>query len=332
MQDDQFDNAVKVMIEHPICFKHDLFLDCCQKVRNTEIFYKAIAFYIEVQPLQLNKLLNVLASNLDHSRVVHLLRKLDNLPLAMPYLKRVQKEDLSLVNEALNELYMEEEDYDGLRESIDSFGEFDKIARAQKCEKHELLEFRRIAAYLYKKNKRYAQSVQLSKTDKMYKDAIDTAAESNDTGVVSELLKFFVSVQDKECFCATLYTCYDLISPDVALELAWRNGYTDYVMPYVIQYTKHLHEKVALLEKRTAPEPEDNGAASAEAGVAMMGMDGGMLQLGNGDGYATSPMPPMPPQAPGMGMGMGMGGGMPPPQNMGGGNMGMGGGGNMGMY
>ena len=45
-------------------------------------------------------------------------------------------------------------------------------------EKHELLEFRRIAAYLYKKNKRWAQSVQLSKEDHMYKDAIDTAAQS----------------------------------------------------------------------------------------------------------------------------------------------------------
>ena len=45
-------------------------------------------------------------------------------------------------------------------------------------EKHELLEFRRIAAYLYKKNKRWAQSVQLSKEDRMYKDAIDTAAQS----------------------------------------------------------------------------------------------------------------------------------------------------------
>ena len=41
-----------------------------------------------------------------------------------------------------------------------------------------MLEFRRIAAYLYKKNKRWAQSVQLSKEDRMYKDAIDTAAQS----------------------------------------------------------------------------------------------------------------------------------------------------------
>lgn len=54
-------------------------------------------------------------------------------------------------------------------------------------------------------------------------DAIDTAAESGDTPLAEELLSFFVNIGDKECFCAALYTCYSLIRPDVAMELAWRN-------------------------------------------------------------------------------------------------------------
>ena len=33
MNDGQEDSAVKMMIEHPTAFKHDSFLDCCQKVR-----------------------------------------------------------------------------------------------------------------------------------------------------------------------------------------------------------------------------------------------------------------------------------------------------------
>ena len=66
----------------------------------------------------------------------------------------------------------------------------------------------------------------------MYKDAIDTAAESRDGELVEDLLRFFVSVKDKACFAATLYTTYDLVKPDVAIELAWRNGYTDFAMPY----------------------------------------------------------------------------------------------------
>ena len=61
-----------------------------------------------------------------------------------------------------------------LRSSIEDYDNFDQITLAQSVEKHELLEFRRIAAFLYKKNKRWAQSVKLSKDDKMYKDAIDT--------------------------------------------------------------------------------------------------------------------------------------------------------------
>ncbi len=75
----------------------------------------------------------------------------------------------------------------------------------------------------------------------MYKDAIDTASASGDTEIAEDLLRFFVSVQDRACFAATLYTCYDLIRPDTAIELAWRNGYTDYAMPFmwvVSQYTQ----------------------------------------------------------------------------------------------
>lgn len=188
-EDEQHDSAVKMMVEHSVCFSHELFLDCCQKVRNTEVLYMAIAFYLEYQPKELNRLLQVLTPNLDHSRVVHLLRKNESLSLAMPYLKAVQKEDLPTINEALNELYIEEEDYESLRCSIDDYKNFEQLVLAQKVEKHELLEFRRIAAYLFKKNKRYSESIELSKGDKMYKDAIDTAAESQNVDLVDSLLR-----------------------------------------------------------------------------------------------------------------------------------------------
>eukprot|EP00388_Colpodella_angusta_P026561 GDKK01006167.1.p1 GENE.GDKK01006167.1~~GDKK01006167.1.p1 ORF type:complete len:271 (-),score=62.64 GDKK01006167.1:275-1087(-) len=214
----------------------------------------------------------------DHARVVHLLRKKDALPLAMEYMKAVQKENLSVVNEALNEIYITEEDYEALRTSIDDFDNFDQIYLAQKVEKHELLEFRRIAAYIYKRNKRWAQSVQLSKEDRMYKDAIDTASESGDAELTEELLRFFVSVQDRACFAAALYTCYDLIRPDAAIELAWRNGYTDFAMPYIIQYVRHLHDRMNVLENRTAPpKEEDHSAADAAAAAMGYGMIGGLM-------------------------------------------------------
>ncbi|CAN0409473.1 unnamed protein product, partial [Scytosiphon promiscuus] len=108
-------------------------------------------------------LLQVLTPNLDHSRVVHQLRRAENLPLAVGYLKSVQKENVAAVNEALNELYIEDEDHEKLRESVDDYDNFDQVALAQRIEKHELLEFRRISAYVYKKNRRFQQSVGLSK-------------------------------------------------------------------------------------------------------------------------------------------------------------------------
>ena len=58
--------------------------------------------------------------------------------------------NLEAVNDAYNDLLIEEEDYKTLRDSIDSFDNFNNIGLAKRLEKHELLEFRRLAAHLYK--------------------------------------------------------------------------------------------------------------------------------------------------------------------------------------
>jgi len=279
-EDGQHDSAVRTMVEHCTAFSQDLFLDCVCKVRNPEVQYRAITFYISQHPLQLTRLLQVLTPNLDHSRVVHLLKKHNAVPMAVEYLKSCQKENLTAVNEALNEFYISEEDYASLKQSFDDFDNLDQIYLAQKVEKHELLEFRRIAAYIYKKNKRWNQSVQLSKEDRMYKDAIDTAAESGDSNIAEDMLRYFVSVRDRACFAATLFTCYDLVNPDVAIELAWRNGYTDYVMPYIIQYVRHLHDRVNAIDVRTAPKKEEVSADAANAvldGGGLMGLGAPMM-------------------------------------------------------
>lgn len=48
---------------------------------------------------------------------------------------------------------------------------------------------------------------------------METAAQSGDKPLAEELLHFFVDSNEKESFAAHLFTCYDLISPDVALEV-----------------------------------------------------------------------------------------------------------------
>lgn len=132
----------------------------------------------------------------------------------------------------------------GLRTSIDAFDNFDNIALAQKLEKHELVEFRRIAAYLYKGNNRWTQSVELCKKDKLYKDAMEYAAESKKPQVAEELLNFFLEQGNWDCFAACLYQCYDLLSPDLILELAWRHNIMDFAMPYFVQVLREYKTKV----------------------------------------------------------------------------------------
>ena len=62
----------------------------------------------------------------------------------------------------------------------------------------------------------------MSKQDKLYKDAMETAAVSNETAVAEELLSYFVDIGNKDCFAAMLYVCFDLLRPDVVAELVRR--------------------------------------------------------------------------------------------------------------
>jgi clathrin heavy chain len=211
-------------------------------------------------------------------------------------MKSVQAGNISKVNEALNKLYIEDEDYEALRSSIDKFQNFNMIGLAQNLAEHELLEFRRISAYVYRCNKKWSQSIELSKNDKMWKDCIDTANESTDPEIIEKLLRYFCDADEKECFCAALYTCFAHISPDVALELGWVNGYHNFVMPFFIQTFKSTHTRLQALEDATRPAEDDKKAEDeiAQTYGAQGGLNGfnNVLMIGNG-GPEMVP-PPMP--------------------------------------
>lgn len=72
------------------------------------------------------------------------------------------------------------------------------------------------------------------------------AAESQDGGLAQDLLRWFVVEGKRECFAACLFTCYDLLAPDVVLELAWRHGLIDFTMPYFIQVMREYLRKVCM--------------------------------------------------------------------------------------
>lgn len=76
-----------------------------------ELYYKAIQFYLDYKPLLLNDLLLVLAPRMDHTRAVNFFTKVGHLQLVKAYLRSVQSLNNKAVNEALNSLLIDEEDY-----------------------------------------------------------------------------------------------------------------------------------------------------------------------------------------------------------------------------
>eukprot|EP00011_Vannellida_sp_DIVA3-517-6-12_P006730 CAMPEP_0114634276 /NCGR_PEP_ID=MMETSP0168-20121206/15897_1 /TAXON_ID=95228 ORGANISM="Vannella sp., Strain DIVA3 517/6/12" /NCGR_SAMPLE_ID=MMETSP0168 /ASSEMBLY_ACC=CAM_ASM_000044 /LENGTH=1681 /DNA_ID=CAMNT_0001845973 /DNA_START=191 /DNA_END=5236 /DNA_ORIENTATION=+ len=264
----EFDNAATTMIEHSVeAWEHALFKEIIPKVASAEVLYKAIQFYLEEHPLSVNDLLSALIARVDHSRVISLVRSLGHLAVIKPYLLSVQAENILAVNNAVNELLVEEEDHINLRKSIDSFNNIETMELANRLEKHELVEFRRIAAYLFKLNKKWRKSIELSQEDKLWKDAIDTAASSKDPKLVKDLLTFFVENDRKDCFAACLYTCFDLVQPDVALELAWKNGMTDFAMPFMIQTMRNMSDTISQLKAAVFPPEQQQMGQQAQQGV-----------------------------------------------------------------
>lgn len=120
------------------------FVPCSFQVANVELYYKSLSFYLEYKPLLINDLLTILSPRLDHNRAVSffskvtwceegnlyavwslpssvstlllwcillLLNQMNQLKLVKPYLRSVQNHNNKAVNEALNNLLTEEEDY-----------------------------------------------------------------------------------------------------------------------------------------------------------------------------------------------------------------------------
>jgi len=63
-----------------------------------------------------------------------------------------------------------------------------------------------------------ARDAAIQRRSRAAQDAMETASQSADPEIAEELLHFFVEQGQRECFAACLYTCYDLIKPDVAME------------------------------------------------------------------------------------------------------------------
>ena len=62
-----------------------------------------------------------------------------------------------------------------------------------------------------------------------------------------DLLSYFLDHKAYDCFAACLFQCYDLLHPDVILELAWKHNIMDFAMPYLIQVS-HSQAEALLVQ------------------------------------------------------------------------------------
>lgn len=307
-----FDQAVQVTLAHPAtAWEAASFEAALKKISNGELLYRAATFYLDEHPLELANLLINVSAKLDHARAVNVLKRgggLNALALITPYLRYVALEKLDAnikeVNEALIEIFLEEEDFGALKELISIRDNFDQVGLASRLERHELLEARRTAALLYRSNGRFKQALELSRKDKAYRDVIDTARASGKSELVEELLRGFAESGSEECFAATLYVCYELVRPDVVMELSWRNGWDNASKPYWIQYTKEFTTRIEGLDKKTTQVVEASKKKQAEetASAATL-MAGGVPGAFNAGGLFPGQLALMGPGAPMTGAG-----------------------------
>jgi clathrin heavy chain len=191
-------------------WEHQAFKDTITKATNVEIYYRALGFYLEEQPTLLTDLLQALTPRIDVNRVVRMFVKSDNIPLIKPFLLNVQSQNKREVNNALNDLLIE--DYKTLRDSVNNYDNYDPVDLAQRLEKHDLVFFRQIAADIYRKNKRWEKSIALSKQDKLFKDAIETSAMSTKSEIIEDLLRY-VSVNDSsDSTCANSHSSLSILA------------------------------------------------------------------------------------------------------------------------
>lgn len=249
---DEYDVAVTITIQHsPDAWEHSAFKELIIEALDPETFYLALQFYLEEQPLHLSDLLAVLTPHIDHVRAVAMFQQADRLPLIRQYLVYTQSTvDHITVRNAYYDLLIQGEDYKALRISVDTYTSVDGLALARQLASHALLEFRCIAAHLFKRHQKWRESVTLSTQDRL-DDAMDTVAESGDKQLAEGLFLLLTESEKQEEFC------------DVPVRLprfdpaGFGNGagvprheMHDVAMPYMVQVTRQSVATIEMLEEK----------------------------------------------------------------------------------
>jgi len=138
---------------------------------------------------------------------------------------------------------------------------------------------------------------------------MEYAAESKNAELAEELLLWFLDRKNYTCFSAALFQCYDLLHPDVVMELSWRHGIMQFSMPYFIQvmreYTQKVDELKQLVETKLEESVQDQKQNSLVYApeTLMLTAPPGMPGSTPAGGYGPGPgVPGVYPGYPGYGM------------------------------
>lgn len=244
---EEWDNAALTMINHSeSTFDHSHFKEIILKAKNTEIYYKAILFYLNENPTYLLELLHLLTPKIDLTRTVRLFIKLNNVYLIKPFFESCLYKNNTLLNSTYCDLLISEQNYTSLEAFInnDSIDKYNKLYLAEKIENHKLIFFRKLSAKLYAKEKKFSNAIAILKKDCLWIDLIKTVSLSKSTKFSHQVLDFFIESEIFECFLALLYVCYDYISYDYVLEKAWSHNLTDLIKPYEISIAYENQKKI----------------------------------------------------------------------------------------
>lgn len=87
-----------------------------------------------------------------------------------------------------------------------------------------------------------------------------------------------------------LYACYDLIRPDVIMEISWRKGLHDFTMPFMINFLCEQTRTIEMLKKDNEERKlKEKSQKTEEDNTPILG--GSRLMLTQGAAPPASPMP-----------------------------------------
>ena len=113
--------------------------------------------------------------------------------------------------------------------------------------------------------------------------------------MVDKLLTYLAYIKERDSFAACLYTCYELVRPDIVLELAWRANYMEYAMPFFVQSVREITDKIELVGKKTdvLEKKEEKAEKSAEFNANVNSLEYSDMMM---QGFNAYPMLMPPPE------------------------------------